>query len=179
MKLLKRLNNVFDRVCSVSAYLAAILIILTFALVNSEVMSRLLTARSIVWVIEICEYALLFITFLGTAWLLKIGGHIKIELTLSRLNPRARDMVRAINCILCAVFSLVLTYYGVRVTLEHFESGYAVGSGLEPPSFIILSIIPIGNFLLLIQFLKMGYGYMRKHRQTGSAVEQEGKAEVG
>lgn len=162
MKLLTKTGNIFDQVCTVLAILAGVLVIFVFAIVNSEVIIRSTTVHSISeWMIEVSEYCLLFMTFLGTTWLLRRDGHVKIELVLSRLEPRHQVVIRVFNSIICAIACLILTWYSARVTWTNFQSGFLYGGGLMPPYWIILSIIPVGSFLLSIQFMRITYGHLR------------------
>ena len=179
MKPLGKLSNIFDRTCDLLAILAAVLLMLTLVLVNSEVFIRGFTGHSIIWVIEICEYCLLFITFLGTAWLLKRNGHIMIDFVVLRLRSKPQAAVRIFSSIISLIVSLVMTWYSIRVTLGHFQAGYVISSGLMPRSFIILSVIPVGSFLLSIQFMRMTYeylkGWQRLSKQEQTSVDETPK----
>lgn len=161
MKLLGKAGNAFDWICTILAILAALLILLIFVLVNAEVFIRGFTSHSIIWMIEICEYCLLFITFLGTAWLLKRGGHVTVDLVISRLRSKPQTVVKIISSIIGVIVSLIITWYGARVTLDHFQTGYTIAGGIEPPSFIIQTVIPVGCLLLSIQFIRMTYAYIK------------------
>lgn len=162
MNLLRKVSNIFDRTCDLAAILAAVLLMLIFVLVNSEVITRSITAHSIVWVIEICEFCLFFITFLGTAWLLRRDGHVKIDLVVSQLNPRHQALVKTITSIISTISCLVVTWYSAKVTWACFQTGFPLGTGLMPPAFIILSVMPVGSFLLSIQFLRITYGHVSR-----------------
>lgn len=166
MKLLTKVTAIFDRTISLLAFLAAILLILIMLSVSAEVFMRQSLARPIVGVLEITEISLLFITFLGAAWVLKIDKHVKIDLLLNRLNPRAQALLNMITSILCTIGCLIITWYGVRVTWDYFRSGYYFSTPLETPQFVILCVIPIGSFLLVIQFLRRTYEYLEGWRAS-------------
>ena len=155
MKPLRKVLEFINRTCDFLVIPAGILLIATVAVVSANVIMRYGLGRSIAWAIEVPEYALLFITFLGTAWLLRRGGHISIELVVSRLKPEHQAVTSIISSIICAIISLTLTWYGIKVTWDHFQAGYRLTSPLGPPSFLIQSIIPVGSFLLFTQFLRM------------------------
>jgi len=174
MKLLSKISSFLNRACDVLAVGAAALLIAIFLLVNTEVIVRSFTGYSIIWVIEICQYALLFITFLGTAWVLKRDGHIKIELLVSWLNPRHRVIANVFTSISCTIICLVVTWYSAKVTWVHYQGGYILSGSLMPPSFIIQCIIPIGSFMLFSQFLKITHGHLRRLKTLWKgAIEQE------
>ena len=125
---------------------------------------RSAVGHSIVWVIEICEYSLLFITFLGTAWLLRRDGHVKIDLVVNRLRPRVRAVVSVIISIIGTAVCLVITWYGAETTWSHFIRGTYRITLLETPMYLILAVIPIGSFLISIQFFSMACRQMKNWR---------------
>lgn len=166
MKLTTKAGTIFDRTVGLLAVLGAVLIVFTMLSITWEVfVARFLLDRPQMWVVEISEYSLLFITFLGTAWVLKRDGHVKMDLVLTRLNPRAQLVMNTITSTVGAIICLALTWYGARATWNAFQLGLYVMSILEPPRAVIFAIIPIGCFLLSIQFLRIIYGYVRRWRE--------------
>ena len=79
MKILAKVGTIFDRTIGYLAFVAAIIIILTMLAVSAQIVMRYFLNRPMIWVMEITEISLLFITFLGTAWLLRREGHVKID----------------------------------------------------------------------------------------------------
>ncbi len=161
MKLLTKVTAIFDRTISLLAFLAAILLILIMLSVSAEVFMRQSLARPLVGVLEITEISLLFITFLGAAWLLKRDGHVKMDLVINRLGPRTQVVVNIIMSILAAITCLVIVWYSAEVTWDHFQRGLIRPGFLEVPNVYVLPVIPLGIFLLFVQFLRRIYGYLR------------------
>ena len=108
----------------------------------------------------ILGHLLLYITFLGTAWLLKRDGHVKMDLLLTRLNSRVRNSLNIITSLVGAIICLTIACFGAWVTWDTLQMGYKMSTALEPPQFLILFIIPLGTFLLFIQFLRRTHGYL-------------------
>jgi TRAP-type C4-dicarboxylate transport system permease small subunit len=87
---LARIGCILDRIIDLCAFAAGLLLSFILISVCLEVVMRYFLNRPLQWVIELTEYALLYITFLGTAWLLKKDGHIAVDVMLFRLGPRAQ-----------------------------------------------------------------------------------------
>ncbi len=168
MKLLKKVASVFDGITNFLALLAAVLLILIMLSVTYDVVMRYFLGRPQIWVVEIAEYALLYITFLGAAWLLKKDGHVRMDLLLSRLNPEAQAILNTITSIIGVAACLTLTWYSTQVTWTYFQEGRYMNTALFFPIAPILLVIPVGSFLLFIQFLRMNYGYLGSWRTAGS-----------
>lgn len=166
MKLLTKITATLDRIIELAALLAAILIVLTMLAINADVVWMHLFGGSIIWVLEIATFCLLYITFLGAAWLLKREGHVKMDLVLARLKPRAQVTLNVITSIFGIIICLVLVWWGVKVTWEHFQEAYYIRSLINYPTWPLIAIIPVGSFLFFIQFLRRTYGYMREWAAT-------------
>ncbi len=171
MKLITRATSIFDRTIGLLSLFAGILIIYMMLSVTAEVATRYFLGGMMGWVIEVSEYSLLFITFLATAWVLKREGHVRMDLVLRQLNPRAQTLLNIVTSIIGAVICLIIFWYGVQVTWNSYQIGYTMAKPLRPPQFLILFIIPVGSFLLFIQFLRRTYGYLG-HWKELSGKEQ-------
>ena len=111
--------------------------------------------------IEIVEYVLLYTCFLGGAWLLREEGHVKLDVLLSRLNPRNQALLNAVTSGLAAMLWLLLIWYTTGTTLKAHEMGHYMMTILETPKAPLYAIMPIGSFLLFVQFSRRTYGYLR------------------
>ena len=160
MKALSLVNTVFDRIINVLSFLAAVLVVFLMLGVVTEVVMRYFFGRPIIWMVEITEYCLLYIPFLGVAWLLRGEGHVKMDLVLTRFNPRIQAMINIITSILGAITCLIITWFGIESTWDYYQQGFFSPTILQTPAYIILIIIPVGIFLVFIQFLKRAYGYL-------------------
>lgn len=166
MKLLTKASTFFDSIMGLLAFLAAVLLVFTMLSVSYDVVMRYFLNRPTLWVQEIAEYSLLYITFLGVAWLLKKEGHVKMDLVISRLNPETQALLNVITSVICAVICALLVWYGVQVTWDSFQVGYRSGTELDIFRWPMDAIIPVGSFLLFIQFLRRTFRYLGSWRAS-------------
>ncbi|MFC2047546.1 TRAP transporter small permease, partial [Chloroflexota bacterium] len=124
------------------------------------------------WVIEVGEYGLLYMSFLGAAWVLRREGHVKMDLVLNRLKLRSQVLLNVITSILGAIVFLIVTWYSAHFTWDLFQLGYIVDAYLDPPKWPIMAIIPVGSFLFSIQFLRRSYGYLRNWRASSNKEQR-------
>jgi len=160
MKIQSKIALIFDRVLNILAFAAGTILILAMLSVIIGVVARYCFERPQIWVIECTEYSLLFVTFLGTAWLLREEGHIKVESVLARLNPKTQRIINIVTSATCAIIFFIITLYGVKTTWTYVKLNYHLPTILAPPQYIIIAIIPLGSSLLLIQFLRRTYKYL-------------------
>ena len=159
MKLWGKMTPIFDRTVGLLALLGCLSLVFIMLIVNAEVVMRYLLNRPILWATQITEYGLLWLTFLGTAWLLRKEGHVKMDIVLSQLNPKTQSVLNIITSIIGAVACLTLAWYGTQITWQYFQEGRRELSILSFALAPIMVIIPIGAFLLFVQFLRRTYGY--------------------
>jgi len=160
---LKKTDTIFDRMLTHLSILAGFLLVFATFSVTAEVIARYFLNSPIVWVVEISEYILLYVTFLAAAWVLKNEGHVKMDLILSRLNPKTQHLTNTITSVVGVIVCSIIGWHGVRVTWRLFQTDYFTPTILELPKFIIIVIIAIGSFLLVIQFLRRAYGNLKAY----------------
>jgi len=166
MSLLKSLGSFFDRILGVFIVLVCLSLSLITLSVCLEVILRYFFNRPQVWVIELSEYALLYITFLGAAWVLKSGGHVTVDLFTDFLGSRGRAICSLISFIVCFIVSIILVVYGARVTWDHFSKGIYNPTILEIPKSAILLVIPLGGITLLIQAIRGALQSLRSIKES-------------
>jgi TRAP-type C4-dicarboxylate transport system permease small subunit len=162
MTLLKKFIAVFDKIVDLFAWLSVWLTFFMMFAICTEVISRYFLKSPLTWVVDSSGFILLYITFLGTAWLLKVEGHVNVDIVLQYLNSKTRAFVNTITSIIASLFCLAFAFYGVLTTWDHFQRGAGTGSvSINIPKAILLVVIPIGFFLLSIQYIRRAHKFMR------------------
>lgn len=154
------------------AVIAAVLIVLIALAIIFEVVMRYFFNKPTIWTVEVSRFALVYITFLGAAWVLKEDGHVKIDMLLNRISPRSQALLNAITSIIAALVCIIITWYGIKVTIESIQIGYRMETELRTPQFLILYIVPLGMFFFFVRFLRKAYSYLgeRRHLAPGRQV---------
>ena len=172
MTLLKKVIAIYYRITNSLAALGGVLIITAMVTITFGVVMRYLLHRPPVWVVETTEYILVWFTFLAAAWILRKEGHVKVEIVVSRLSPRAQALLGIITSIIGAVLCSILVVYGSQVVWDHFQRNILMDSMLQPPKAPLLAIIPIGSFFLLIQFLRRSYGSLERWKASSGKAQE-------
>ena len=149
MKLLTKANNAFDRIIRVLAIIAAFLLAFIMLSVCSDVIMRYFFSKPMHWVIEVTEYCLLWVTFLATAWVLSRDNHVVMDLVIGQMRPEIRSIMGIITSIVGTAVCLLLTYYGVKVTLDVYQRDLLLSTVLTPPAYLLFLIILYRSFFTL------------------------------
>ena len=135
---------------------ALLLLFVTFSITYS-IVTRQMGLGSPIWVFQFNEYSLLWITFLGTAWLLAENKHVQISLLTNILGKRVNKGLDIIHNVVGFVLCGVLAWYGYFSTKDHLLRNVIDTQAVDVPKWIILAVIPFGFVLLSLQFLKKLY----------------------
>jgi TRAP-type C4-dicarboxylate transport system permease small subunit len=146
-------DHLLDRVHRVMAWVAAACILFMMLAICYSVILRYFWNKPVPWIVEVSSYLMLYITFLGTAWLQRQDGHVEVDLFLSKLKPRVRALLRAITSLGGVAVGFILTWKGAAVTFDFYQRGVTMMGILSTPQCLLLAIIPVGGFFLLIEFL--------------------------
>lgn len=151
---MKLLGKLLDRINTLMIIVSALLLIGLTLIVGTDITLRYGFSRPLGWVKETSEYILVFLGFLVAAWILKDEGHVKMDLILSRLRPRAQTMMNIITSAVSALVVLVISWYSLKVTLDFYRTKLLTPSVLELPKWIFILPIFVGSLLLGAQFLR-------------------------
>ena len=165
-KLSIKASSVFDRILGVFMFLAAAIVAFLMIAVCWDVIARTFAGKPLTWVLEFTEYGLLYITFLSAAWLLKNEGHVANDLFFTRLSTKNQILFVAVTSILGVIICFFLAWFGAAVSWEKLQNGAYQPTPIKTPDFPIFVIIPIGSFLLSIQFMRRAYRNLAKWKQA-------------
>jgi len=104
------------------------------------------------WALDVSEYLLYAITFLGAPWVLREEGHIAIELVVERLPSRARAAARVASDALGALVCAVLLYYTCRALWRSYSANNLVYETFVFPEWYLYCLAPPVFLLLLLLF---------------------------
>ena len=144
----------FDRLNIALATIAGSFLVLITVAICWEILSRWILGVGNLWLVEISEYMLLYVTFLGAAWVLGNDRHVAIDLVLNQLSAANQRRLQVFLSSLGAICCLVIAWFGVVMTIDQFQAGIRETTLLAPESFWITSVIPFGFLLLGVQFLR-------------------------
>ena len=168
------MRRFLDALYRCAGWMAAFSIFLIFALVAVQVGARFLdsllvlaglhpTGFIVPSIAEICGFLLGAASFLGLAYTLVVGGHIRVGLVIERLDASARRVVEAVVGLLAAGIAIYATVALARLTWKSLSYG-DVSYGIVPvPLALPQGIMTIGVAILSIALLDVTWRAWR-HR---------------
>lgn len=117
----------------------------------------------LLWGTEVTEIMLLYITFLGMAWVFKEDGHVVIDVFTSQVTGRKRKILNGISYFLVGIVAAVLVYYGFYTVYDHFRRGVFNPTVIETPIWLIIIVIPVGSVPLFLEVLIKVWKLLKKN----------------
>ena len=163
--------GVFDRIIDVLAYSSGALVLFMMVLIAADVVLRKLTGFTFGWSTEFTENAVCYVTFTTAAWLARQNRHVVVDIVVSQLNSRNRNVLNSATSILAAATCLFMAYHASWTTLDVWRRHITTATIMEVPMAPLIAIIAIGMLLLSIQFMRNAHFHIRQVRGRPSSTE--------
>ena len=165
------LCRLLDRVLTGMGVLAGLLLLFMTFSISYSIFTRALGFQSPVWTVQFNEYSLLWMTFLGSAWVLRRRKHVAVDVITSRLASPGRRTADVVHSLLGIGVCGVLCWTSFLMTLNLFQRGVTDVQAVDIPKYLVLMVIPAGFLVLAAQFLRNLLTALR--RSGGEAQEGE------
>lgn len=150
LTLFKKVINGFN----FGAFLTSMILLLFMAIsIFYGVMMRYIFNVPIQWVVEINGYMLVAVTLLSMSYVLRIDGHIRVDILDKYWNVVMEKALKIISYICIFIFSIVFVTKGWDMVIRSFINNWKSSTLLATPLFIPQSLIPLGGLMLLSQSL--------------------------
>jgi C4-dicarboxylate transporter DctQ subunit len=170
MKILEKFGKSFDAIMFIMMIIAGVLLVGLVVIVGSDITLRSFFNKPQGWVKEVSEYILVYLCFLVPAWILRDEGHVKMDMVINALKPRAQCVLNIITTIMSALICIIMAWFSLTVTVNLYQTKYFTPTVLEMPKFIFIAVIFIGYLMLTLQLIRRAYGFIGLWKQLG---EQE------
>lgn len=157
MKSSSPVARIFDRAVDGMAVVAGVLSVGVMLLICYLVVMRYVFSKPPAWIIEVCEYMLIYITFLSPTWLLRNNGHVRVDLFVSWLSSRRQKHIRRITSFAGGVTCAVLTVCSLMVTMDNYSRKILSIQTMSVPKWILYAVIPVGALFLSIEFFRQAF----------------------
>jgi TRAP-type C4-dicarboxylate transport system permease small subunit len=134
-----------------SGAIAALAVLAMCLLITGAVVVRYFFGFPVVWVPEIVGYLMVLLIFLALGDTMLAGSHIRIDLFVSRIPKRLRDMLELFTLSLSTGVAGFFTWHGLKTMLRSYEYGRSDAFGaLNTPLYIPQAPMPIGLSILTL-----------------------------
>lgn len=140
-------------------------------LIFYNVITRYFFGYSLKFAEELTIYLLIWVTFVGSSVCVKQNKHVGIDAILLKCSPRLNWILQFIILIISFSFSILLFYYGLKITNSVILSKQ-LSPAMMIPMYIPYLALPIGGFLMAIRYLE---GIIIHQKNYNKKEEQDSK----
>lgn len=118
-----------------------------------EVIRREVFSYSSIWGEEIVRYSFIYLAWIGAAAAVKERGHIRIDVVLHYLGPKAKALLYIFGDLVMFVVAVIALYWSFETVLVSAKFG-SVSHGLRVSMVWFLSAVPIGFGLVVFRLVQ-------------------------
>ena len=150
MKQFCKFVNLISNACGI---VAATLVVFAILVVCQMVVMRYFLNASTIWQTEFVIFSLVGSTFIGCPYVLKLKGHVNVDLLPNYLGDRGRFALAMLASLLGTAFCAVLTWKGYELFHEALVNGWTTDSIWALPLWIPYLALPVGIGLMTLQYV--------------------------
>lgn len=153
------IGKAFDLIIGVLAFIASVILVSMMLLTVVKVVLRSVFGYGILGVDQVSGTMMVYLTFLGAAWVLRKEAHVSVDLLTSAVPAHVERGLYVVGSIVAAVVCFVMTWFSLSTVQLSLQRGVMVAAELEIPRAINLAVIPLGCALLGIEFVRRARRY--------------------
>lgn len=134
-------------------WLLLVLYVYIVAVIFVEVVRRFVLDFSSIWGEETARYAFIYLVWIGAAAAVRDRAHIRIDVLLTFLPPRARTAIFLLGDVLMGVLATVILYLSIGPFLGSIKYGSVI-EGLRVLRAWVLFAVLFGFALLLFRVVQ-------------------------
>ncbi len=157
MSILEKAGKAFDKILDVSAYLCMFFIAFMIVTLVLDITLRATISYTLGPITDIDRLLLVYLPFLGGAWLLRREGHVNVDVVLAKLPRTPQSIVMILFSMVGIIIGILMVWYGGKLTIELIQRDSRTLDILETPMWVYQIPIPIGGLLLAGQFVRRTY----------------------
>ena len=108
---------------------------------------------SLKWAEELTRYLIVWITFVGASLCVEDGSHVGIDVLPSRLGPRGRLILSIVVNLICIVFTVVMTYMGIKMVSQALHFNQRTAAMMIPMAVPYIGV-PVGCCLMVVRYIQ-------------------------
>ena len=147
--------RLYDRLIVGLATIACLLIAAVCLLIVYDVITRNLGMQPPASTVALTEYAMLYFTMAAAPYIVRIKGHIVVEIVYQHISPAGRRMLDRFILVLCMLVALIVSALAWVLLVEALQRGEIEVRSLDAPRWILFAPLAAGFALMATEFLRL------------------------
>lgn len=131
----------------------SLLLFLMMLLITTEVVLRYVFRTSLKWSFDVTAYMVVAIVFLGLAWVQVQHKHVRMDFFIRHSTGKRRVALEIVALVLGIVLFSLITWRSWTLAWYSLGTGSTSMGQVPLPLFPSQVVVPLGSFVLCLQFL--------------------------
>lgn len=153
----------------------AIILLFVFFIVVISVMFREVLNVSTSWCVELSQFCLIFLTFIGSAACMEDESHIKITFLIDRLSEGTQKIFRIIGRLLAIFFLVIFVIGSYENMLFNWNFGFITVSWMKI-GYMYLVLFISGVIMIYYLFKNIYYDLFSRKPSFSKLVSRKGES---
>ena len=145
--------RIVSNLSKLGGLVAMALLAAAVVIVCQMIFIRYVLNASTIWQTEFVIYSLMAATFIGSAHVLMLNGHVGVDLLPNMMPPRVRFWLRFFAGVFSLAFCALLAWSGWTYFEEAWSNSWTTDTVWHLPLWIPLLPLPLGIGLLCLQYV--------------------------
>lgn len=159
----KRLDaviSIIHKICKYVAWISIVIIVFVVLIVIGNVVGRYALRQPILGTVELVQTLAVALVFFVLAYTELKGGHVSVDLLVSRFPRRARATLGFIMSLLSAVLAGFIFWQGLSMGLKDLSPYPVMTVTLSIPISPFLFCMSLGSLLFALELLVHSFRYL-------------------
>lgn len=151
---MKKITDVFEKIDSLIFFVAQAAVFIMMIVTMADVIMRYVFNRSILIAYTFSgEYLMVILVFLSLSYVMKMGGHIRLDLFIRHFPEKFMKFLDIVYLLLAAGLMFVIGYQGMLLTSEAYINNYTAAGIIPWPTWLSVVWVPIGSYMFTLRLL--------------------------
>ena len=160
-------KSVFEWIIDAMAFVAGMMLVALVLIVSVEICARYFFQRPQVWTVEVCEYLLFAIAFFGAPWLLKVDGHVNIDIFTGQFSTKSQQVMGMFSKAAGSCVSIIITWTALKVAIDCYKTGVLLTKTISIPKYPFILLLALGYLCLFLEFARQFLSHLKKLKEVG------------
>ena len=159
-QMLKRVDEMFFQFEKFLALIASLVIMAVMLIGVFQVVGRKLVSFPVPGYVDVIEMLMSIFAFVAIAYTQRLGGHVRMEIILGRLQGRTLYLLEVIGTLVAIAIVVILMYFAYT----HFLRAWDIGDStidIQLPIWPSKLLVPFAFSVLLVRLLIQLIGFVR------------------
>ncbi len=152
-----------DKLCNALAIFAGVYLVVIMLAIVFQATARSAGFSGSSHFFTFSEYGLLYIVMAASPWLVRLRGHVYIEMLTAALPRKVGPAFSRLVTLVCIIICLLLVWYTGEATLKAFNRADYDMRSIDMPKWLLLVSMPICFGLMALQFSRFLFGKETLH----------------